>query len=338
MEQGRLGSCDRRRALMGLAAFPLLGAGALPAREPALSNPRASRRARELYSYLCGLRGRQTLTGQMESTWDGGPRSELDYIHRCSGKWPALLGLDYIDPSDNDNVNDRASRWYLEERGVVTICWHWGAPDVGPGYENAKHAFDVDAALTPGTSQNVAMMRDMDSIADKLAVLQARGVPVLWRPFHEFSGTWFWWGQHGPQKFQALWRLMYDHFTHVRRLDNLIWVLGYSHDPDGAYDPGRAWYDVAGADTYVDDHGPLKDLYDRVIAIAAPGVPITLHENGPIPDPVLVQRSGADWCYFMTWHTNYIKDPAINLPAVIRAAYNSPRYATLADVQRDLPR
>ncbi|WP_227698625.1 glycosyl hydrolase [Sphingomonas hengshuiensis] len=321
-----------------MSCMPLAASTARATPTPALSNPAASPGARALYRYIAGLRGRQTLTGQMESTWDGGPRSELDYIRKCSGKLPALLGLDYIDPADNDHVNDRASRWYLEEGGIATLCWHWGAPDIGPGYENAKKPFDAVAALVPGTPQHRVMLRDMDAIADKLAVLQRRGVPILWRPFHEFTGTWFWWGQHGPAVFRQLWQCMYRHFTVTRGLDNLIWVLGYSHEPDKAYDPGRAFYDIAGADAYVDDHGPLKSLYDRVVAITGPDIPIALHENGPIPDPEQMRASGADWCYFMTWHTKYIKDPAINPPALIRAAYRSPRYATLSDVRRDLPR
>ncbi len=277
------------------------------------------------------MAGRKTLTGQMESGWNGG-RVELDYIRACSGQLPAILGLDYIDPAANDRVNDRAARWYLEEGGIPTLCWHWGAPDVGPGYANSKKPFDVDAALTQGTRQNRAMMRDLDDIAGRLDVLRRRGVPVLWRPFHEFTGSWFWWGQHGPEGFKRLWTTMYDHFTHERGLNNLIWVLGYSGEPQSSYNPGRAYFDVAGADTYVKDHGPLKGLYDKVRAIVGEGVPIALHENGPIPDPALVDQTHADWVYFMTWHTNWIKDPSVNPPDLIKRAYTSARYVTKSEL------
>jgi mannan endo-1,4-beta-mannosidase len=321
---------DKRALLLGLGQLALAGpAWAAPPDPPRLSNPNATPRARALYRYLNDLAGKKTLTGQMESNWTGNPRMELDYIRACSGKLPAILGLDYLDPEDNAKVNDRAAHWYLREGGVPTICWHWGAPDVGTGYENSKHAFDLDAALRAGTPQNKAMMRDLDQVADLLAELQKRDVPVLWRPLHEFTGTWFWWGQHGPEGFKALWTRMHDHFTKVRGLNHLIWVLGYSGEPRADYNPGRAYFDIAGADTYVKDHGPLKALYDKVVAIVGDGVPIALHENGPIPDPALVQASGADWAYFMTWHTRWIKDPETNPPALISAAYNSPRYVTL---------
>ena len=172
------------------------------------------------------------------------------------------------------------------------------------------------------------MMRDLNDVASKLEVLKRRGVPVLWRPFHEFTGTWFWWGQHGPDGFKALWRTMYDHFTRERGLDNLIWVLGYTKDVRADYNPGRACFDIAGADDYVHDHGPLKDMYDRVEAVVGPNMPIALHENGPIPDPELVESSGAQWLYFLTWHTRWIQDPVTNPPEWIKAVYNSDRYLT----------
>ena len=120
----------RRSFVAGAAAAAI----ALPAqasifpfhrRRPPLSNAQASPRARKLYAYLWSMYGHKTLTGQQVSAWQG-PRSELEYLQRTTGKQPAILGLDYIDPKKWAFVNDRATRWYLEEGGIVTICWHWG--------------------------------------------------------------------------------------------------------------------------------------------------------------------------------------------------------------------
>jgi hypothetical protein len=56
-------------------------------------------------------------------------------------------------------------------------------------------------------------------------VLEDAGIPVLWRPLHEIDGGWFWWtDKEQPENTAKLWRLMYDHFTHTRKPDNLIWV------------------------------------------------------------------------------------------------------------------
>src|SRR4051794_3458324 len=109
---------DRRSALagMGMAA----AASALPWRAAAaaasapaprrLSNPAASPAARRLYRYLWSIYGRQTLTGQQERPV--APRDELAWIEEKTGKLPALLGLDYIIPSENAGVNGRALAWH----------------------------------------------------------------------------------------------------------------------------------------------------------------------------------------------------------------------------------
>ena len=320
---------SRRAALangLAIAALPEASRAGPPARR--LSNPNASAEARALYDFLWRLYGRKTLTGQQElGVARAGPRIELDYIERVTGRQPALLGLDYIEPRDNKAVNERATAWH-RSGGIVTLCWHWGAPDIGTGYENSKKDFDLVAALRPGTPQNVALHRDLATIGDLLAVLRDRQVPVLWRPLHEFSGDWFWWGKHGPVAFKALWALMYDEFTHRRGLDNLIWVLGWAgQNVDPAWYPGREQVDVAGADIYVDDHGDLAPMFQAVKAIVGDTVPICLHENGPIPAPSLLGPQ-ADWLWFMTWHTRWLMDPAQNDPARLKAYYASERYLT----------
>jgi hypothetical protein len=329
---------NRRETLGMTAALGLLhgvpALAALPNRT--LSNPHASPAARRLYAYLWSIYGRRTLTGQQEQgSAPPNPNGELDYLQHVTGRQPALLGLDCIDPRDNAAVNDRATAW-ARSGGIVTLCWHWGAPDIGVGYENSKKDFDVAAALKPGTPQNAAMMRDMTEVARLLAVLRDRGVPVLWRPFHEFSGDWFWWGKHGPEAFKTLWSLMYDQFTRVHRLDNLIWVLGWAgQNVDAAWYPGRTRVDVAGADIYAKDHGNLAPMFAQVKAIVGDTLPICLHENGPVPDPALL-GPGADWLWFMTWHTRWLTGADQNMPDQLRRDFASTRYVTKDELPKSL--
>ncbi|HLI76643.1 MAG TPA: glycosyl hydrolase [Acidobacteriaceae bacterium] len=296
-----------------------------------LSNPQASPRAQKLYAYLWQIYGKQTLTGQQAAPRTG-PSAELAYLQRVTGKQPAILGLDYIHPDEQAFVNDYATQWYTEQGGIPTICWHWGAPDIGTGYENSKKDFDLPAALRTGTPQHDALQRDLDGIADQLTVLRDRDIPVLWRPLHEFTGTWFWWGKHGPSAFKDLWILMYEFFTTTRGLNNLVWVAGFSGEPSA--DLSRAWYpgsqyvDIAGPDTYVKDHNNLAPLFAEVHGIVGDTKPICLHECGPIPDPDLLDDV-APWLYFMTWHTRFIIDNPLNPPDFLNRVYNSKRYLTL---------
>lgn len=332
---------NRRGAIGGAAATGLLSiagpAGAITPTAPArgqLSNSAASAEAKALYAYLWSEYGKRTLTGQQEQNFTpAGARQELDYIERTTGKLPAILGLDYIEPRDEAGVNSRALAWH-RSGGIVSICWHWGAPDIGTGYENSKKDFDVAKALTPGTPQNIAMGRQMAHVADLLTQLRDQRVPVLWRPFHEFSGDWFWWGKHGPEALKALWRLMYEYFTRSRGLNNLIWVLGWAgQNVDRRYYPGREYVDVAGADIYADDHGNLAPMFGQVKRIVGDTVPICLHENGPIPDPAKLDAQ-SDWLWFMTWHTRWLTDPGQNTAAQLRSYYNAPRYVTKDELPR----
>lgn len=295
-----------------------------------MSNPQASRRARKLYQYLWSMYGHKTLTGQQVSAWQG-PRAELEYLQRTTGKQPAILGLDYIDPRKWAFVNDRATRWFLEEGGIATICWHWGAPDIGTGYENAKKDFDLPAALVAGTPEYQALNRDLAGAADQLTILRDRDIPVLWRPLHEFTGSWFWWGKHGPEALKALWIHMYDYFTTTRGLNNLVWVAGFSGEPRAEWYPGSAYVDIAGPDTYVKDHGNLASLFAAVHAIVGDSKPICLHECGPVPDPELLGKQ-ADWLYFMPWTHDWIADETLNSPAFLQRAYNSKRFVTRDEV------
>jgi len=319
------------RAGLALATTPAIGWADVSPRR--LSNPKASAEARALYAYLWSLYGRKTLTGQQEGV--ARPGVELDYIDKVSGRLPAILGLDYIEPRLNVGVNERATAWH-RSGGIVTLCWHWGAPDIGTGYENSKKDFDLLAALRPGSPQNLALHRDLAQIADLLTVLRDRRVPVLWRPLHEFSGNWFWWGKHGPEAFKALWALMYDTFTRQRGLDNLIWVAGWAgQNVDPAWHPGRDRIDVAGADIYADDHGALAPMFHAVKTIVGETVPICLHENGPIPDPALLGPE-ADWLWFMTWHTRWLMDPGQNDPQRLKAYYASERFLTKDELKHTI--
>jgi len=306
------------------------------ARAGTLCNPQASAAARRLYAYLWSQYGKRTLTGQQEQgAIPPNPNRELAYLEQVTGRLPAILGLDYINPPDNDAVNARATEW-ARAGGIVTLCWHWGAPDIGTGYDNSKQDFDVAAALHVGTAQHDVMMRDLDETARLLAVLRDRGIPVLWRPFHEFSGDWFWWGKHGPDAFKALWALMYDRFTRVHKLDNLIWVLGWAgQNVDPAWYPGRASVDVAGADIYAHDHGNLAPMFAQVKAIVGDDVPICLHENGPVPDPAELGPS-ADWLWFMTWHSRWLMGDDQNRPDQLRRDYNTTRFITRDELPASL--
>jgi hypothetical protein len=175
--------------------------------DPVATN--ASREARNLLNYLYETYGKGMLAGQMESTWmQGGADYELNYVEAMTGKLPAIRGLDFI---QSDGVAQRAIDWW-GRGGISNIRWHWGAPTHGEGHEASQEAVDIDRVLTPGTPEYGAMLASLNRTAAELTKLRDANVPVLWTPYHELNGNWFWWGKETPQQFIRLWRFMFEYF------------------------------------------------------------------------------------------------------------------------------
>ncbi len=103
--------------------------------------------------------------------------------------------------------------------------WHWGAPGIGEGYENSKKEIDIDKCFAEGSAEYKAFWSELEKKANLLEKIRDANVPILWRPFHELNGNWFWWGKQGPEKFKRLWKTMYDYFVNKRKLNNLIWCF-----------------------------------------------------------------------------------------------------------------
>lgn len=292
-----------------------------------LSNRDATPEARAVYTYLCELRGKAILAGQQETPHPGVVDSdEVMYVQRTTGKLPAVLGLDYIDYVD---VTERAIDWW-RRGGLPSICWHWGAPTRGTGYEASKKAINLSEALTPGTELNRAMLADLDRTAVELVRLRDAHVPVLWRPLHELNGNWFWWGKGTPEQFKQLWRLMYERYTRHFGLNNLIWVLGYTSKPDAAWYPGDDCVDIAGADNYAP--GTQRRMFEGVQRIVGDRMPIAYHECGPIPDPEELKAEGTAWSWFLTWHTIHVKQQ--NEPVYLKRVYQHPYVITLDELPK----
>lgn len=269
-----------------------------------LSNPNASEKAQLVYDYLCSVTGQGIISG-VEETVGSNANAEIQYIKKITDRYPALRGFDFIN-DDFDGVVSRAKFWDNDMNGLVTVSWHWGTPPDGIGYDSSKGTVDMDELLTEGTDLYNAMIGQMDVAAEALKELQDAGVVVLWRPFHEFDGQWFWWGKGGSEKFIELWQLMYDRYTNYHGLNNLIWVLGYSNKVQQGWYPGDEYVDICGADSYA--NGTRNALYKVVSGFAAEGMPIPLHECDNIPNPDKLQEEGTNWTWFMTWTLSYIKE------------------------------
>ena len=232
------------------------------------------------------------------------------------------------------------------EGHIITLMWHGCYPTNGDccegssiwAMENRPSLEEWDKLVTEGTELNDAWKGGVDKIAGYLKQLQDDDIPVLWRPYHEMNGVWFWWCNHkGEQGFKRLWIMMYDYFTNHHQLNNLIWVWNTNAPRDipgdeaWAYEdffPGIEYVDILAADVYRNDY--KKSHHDQLIVLAE-GKPVALGEVGEIPTlGNLLQQP--QWTWFMPW--GWILFIA-NEPDLIREVYSSERVLTLDEISVD---
>ena len=290
----------------------------------ALSNENSDEITQRVYDLICDNYGTYMFSCQQESTWMGSPDYEMNYILETTGRLPAMRGLDFMN-SDFNGVVERSKAWW-DKGGLVTICWHTGIE--GYGYQESKDDMpDFDKLLTEGTPEHEAMIANWDKAAAALAELRDAGVPVLWRPFHEFDGGWFWWGKGGSENFIRLWQMMYDRYTNEFGLNNLIWVLGYSGEVKDGWYPGDDYCDIIGSDTY--DNSTHIKAWNKLQNVTDSGKPLTFHECGNVPRVEMFERDGCLWSWFMIWHTDYIKG---NNVKILNNVYNHEKVITLDEL------
>lgn len=289
--------------------------------------PNPSPALQELYSFLVKNFQKKMISGVM--TLQGGEEYSMvepDWLHENTGKYPALLGLDFMhqtgknsswyydDPEYSRQVVRDASA-YWKRGGIPALCWHWRDPlqttneFYSPSSGNSATQFSAEEAVREGTPENKAVMKDLAAVADQLAALRDAGIAVLWRPLHEASGKWFWWGYKGPVPFKKLWEIEFNYFVKERKLNNLIWVFTAGTPTDGIIDwyPGDAMVDVIGMDIYPTkgDHSSQYDYFGLCKDVFKARKIIALSECGSAPDPDLVQEDVSVWSYFMPWYQEY---------------------------------
>ncbi|MEZ0536284.1 glycosyl hydrolase [Caldicellulosiruptoraceae bacterium PP1] len=285
--------------------------------KPKLVTPNPHPNAVKLMEYLTSIYGSKILSGQQVYE----QLNEINIIYRETGKLPAVLGLDFIDYSPSrvehgakSSMTDLAIKWW-KSNGIVTFCWHWNAPmnlidsqdkPWWRGFYTDSTTFDLKKAMDNKNSQEYKLIiRDIDTIANELKKLQKAGVPVLWRPLHEASGGWFWWGAKGPEPYKKLWILMFDRLVNYHKLNNLIWVWNGQNEK---WYPGDQYVDIIGEDIYDGErnYSSKKERFINALAYSSTPKIITLSETGTIPDPDLLKSERVPWSWFCTWGGEFV--------------------------------
>ena len=258
-------------------------------------------------------------------------RYDLDNIERACGKEPMIWGGDVA--WDAARVIELAQEKYAEGH-IITLMWHAARP-MDHGIVNFREQTQGDFTdeqwnelMTVGSDMYNGWLAQVDSISEYLKVLHDCKIPVLWRPYHEMNGEWFWWGwREGKNGFTELWKRLYDRMVNYHHLDNLIWVWNANAPRDipgdtaldyARFYPGNDFVDVLATDVYNRDW--KQSHHDQLIELGG-GKLIALGELGNLPKPEDLDTQNR-FAWFMIW-TNFTGE-YFNKPEDIKAIFDRP--------------
>ncbi|MGV3539581.1 MAG: glycoside hydrolase family 26 protein [Rufibacter sp.] len=235
---------------------------------------RATKETKALFHNMDKLAKNHTLFGHQHATeyghgWSGDEdRSDVKSV---TGSHPAVIGVDFSGFSGRSpeaiarakealrkNVVDTYNRG-----GVTTAAWHFSNPVSGGGF------YWVDTVSLPAVKyiipggqahgQYKEILRGIGEWAHNLKGKDGTLAPVIFRPFHEFDGGWFWWGKPhtSREEFVSLWRFTVSYLRDSLQVHNFL----YAFSPDNKFTteeefleryPGDEWVDMVGMDNYGD--------------------------------------------------------------------------------------
>ena len=318
-------------------------------------DPQASPAAKELYAFLYDNFGKKTISGIMtgDMTTGGGSvtsHADVQAVYKVSGKNPALIGFDFMNAtgrSENESwsksytiASVNLARDTYKRGGIPAFTWHWRDPSRSTdAFYSSDCSMKIAGAMNADGSWNTSstlyanIIKDIDHVADYFLSLQKEGIACIFRPLHEASGGWFWWGREGAKPFIKLYQLVFDEMVNVKGVHNVIWVWN-AGDNDTAWNPGEAYYDIVSADIYNNDFDYSSNYasFDKLKSLTGGKKMIALSENGPIPDIDLEFDEDAVWSWWMpwyqTWNGNFVNKTSA---AEWKKCMNDSRVITLED-------
>ena len=240
----------------------------------ALIDVKATKETKALYKNLKELAEEHILFGHQHATEYGhgwyGEANRSD-VKSVTGSHPAVIGVDFSGLSGRPDSLIQRTKKELEKTiadtydrgGVTTISWHFINPASGGGFywvdTISKPAVKL---IIPGGTHHDEYKKILTTVAGLANSTKGKDgklVPMIFRPYHEFDGDWFWWGRAHctVDEFKTLWRFTVSYLRDSLHVHNFI----YAFSPDNRFFteeqyleryPGDEWVDMVGVDNYGD--------------------------------------------------------------------------------------
>lgn len=306
-----------------------------------LIDKKASKKTVNLYNNLERLSQKGILFGHQDDPsygvgwWAEPGKSDVKLM---TGSYPGVFGWDLGEIGNDRNLDSVSfndmKKWIVEtykRGGINTISWHM---------ENLSidgTSWDKDATVVhilPGGKDHQAYIAKLDLFSDFVNDLKAgfTKVPILFRPFHEHSGDWFWWGKGNctEKEYIQLWQFTVTYLRDTKKLHNLIYIFSPdasrldSNDLENSYlygYPGDDYVDILGIDDYwnVDRKDNSKSIADQMVQYKTNLVMVTKLAASKNKFATL-SETGQNGITNPTWYSTYLVEPIISNDS-IKIAY-----------------
>jgi mannan endo-1,4-beta-mannosidase len=305
---------------------------------------KATKETKALYKNLKDISKRGILFAHQHATeyghgWSGDAnRSDVKSI---TGSYPAMIGVDFSGLSGKPKEEIEKTKIALQKNvvdtynrgGVTTVSWHFSNPASEGGFY-WKEGISVPAIslIKPGGAKNEAYKEILKTIADFAHSVKGKDgklAPMIFRPFHEFDGEWFWWGKPytSREDFIAVWQFTISYLRDTLGVHNFI----YAFSPDNKFNseeeflerfPGNEYVDMVGMDNYGDfgrdGKYNIPDAIKKIKIVSDYGIKnkklAALTETGleSIPNPTwwtetllkVLKAENMELCYVLVWRND----------------------------------
>ena len=215
-------------------------------------------------------KNKKIIFGQHESTaygvgWSGDSlRSDIKDV---TNNFPGLYGWDFLYIFQQPNVPiskfNNPVRKLVQEAyargGVNVFCWHANNPLTDSSFYDTTRAVEK---ILPGGDCYLKYLAELDRLAEYVKTFvdsNGKPIPLIFRPYHEFDGSWFWWGKHfcTANEFKTLWRETVTYLRDKKKIRNFL----YAFSPDRNFKTKEDYLERYPGDDYVDILG-IDDYWD----------------------------------------------------------------------------
>ncbi|WP_259067014.1 glycoside hydrolase family 26 protein [Mucilaginibacter sp. X4EP1] len=260
---------------------------------------------------------KQVMFGHMEDNkngydgWRNTPgRSD---VYEVTGAYPAMYGFDFggigsfrpdsLLEKERQVSHDRVIEAY-KRKGIVTFSWHFSNPVSKGSFYWKNSPVNAVSEILPGGKYNPVFNECLTKIARFAASVKYKGklVPIIFRPFHEFDGDWFWWGKTHctTEDYKALYRYTVTYLRDSLHVKNFL----YAWSPDCRFTsreqyteryPGNDYVDILGMDDYFDLYaGKSPDVAAAKLKIIS-DLALEQHKVAAFTETGLENVSEPDW-------------------------------------------